>query len=705
MDPLYSHVTNRTSLYAGYELRVSKIHTHISSTDRFKLLKLEKVPDISKRYASILEDSLFRLVRLSDPKAFPASFFFRETGKRLGSYRSFSGFLEEHIVPMTDSVSIGDIEIALKRTLFHGCAAGLNDGRILLEYVETMASSEDPTISDLGGKLRFHFSRGPMIFLAAESEPFSKSGGLANVVMQLPKSLAGLGEDARVITPIYGQGTEKSRRKMRAALVKYGVAYTGKTVSFTIEGRQYIVGIHTAMVEGVRFYLLDNHELFDGLYWGITSREKLVRRIGFARACAETILALEINPIFVFTNDAFAGLFGAIVRSDPGYSDHPVFKRASLLHIIHNGGWQYFDSFHRGESGRDLFPLFGLPPEKAPTFLDPVHNDRLNCMAAGVRSADRVITVSPSYARQIEVQCDGLEFLLSGVIGINNALNDDFERNARSVLEGSGFVEREFEVLVAHIVATPSLKKKVEQRYPEILEGWNAVRKVRDKDRQEICERMLLKLLLQAEQGLTVDPDLVLCCMIHRIADQKGFQLLLEASEGMFKTLGFQAIIGGIPASGDQRGEELARGCTQLQSYYPGRVATHIDFVDVSIPLLACDVFLMPSMSEPGGISQLEGMACGCIIVARSTGGLRDTVSPIRLEHSRYAGHGFLFTDYTTWAFFDSMHRCMEYFRDTGDTEILRARRDARKSVNTWDRSAKEYIRRMYSLREMIRPI
>jgi len=112
--------------------------------------------------------------------------------------------------------------------------------------------------------------------------------------------------------------------------------------------------------------------------------------------------------------------------------------------------------------------------------------------------------------------------------------------------------------------------------------------------------------------------------------------------------------VGGTPAPGDQRGDELTRGLRQLGGYYPGQVSVSIGFVDVSIPLLSSDVFLMPSMHEPGGISQLEALVCGCLVVARATGGLRDTITPLVETVDGIKGNGFLFTDYAASALGDA---------------------------------------------------
>jgi len=487
----------------------------------------------------------------------------------------------------------------------------MKDGNDILEFIDLLSDDGDETLSALGESLAWHSRRGSLVFMSAEAEPFSKSGGLANVVYELPRELAAMGEDVCVITGYYRGGDEKALGKMRDAVKRYGVAYTGRNVRFKIMDHDYEVGVHYGEVEGIRYYLLDHFEFFDGLYWGVTSQEKLRRRVAFARACAEVICTFGLRPHFTFTNDAYAGLFNGIVKCDHVYYSNPNFQRTTLLHIVHNGGWQYFDSYHRFEAGFDLFSLFNLPQWRASEFLDPVEGDKINCMAAGIRMADRTITVSPSYARQIEYACDGLERILFNVIGISNAIGRDFKDRITERFDKSGFREMHYGPLMETIKGDAALKEKVSSRFPEILKGPEAVDRVHDPVRRTSLSRALNKMLLQIERGFTVDPDILIFSMIHRITEQKGFQLVLEASKGLFENLGYQAIIGGAIASGDRRGEEIAHGLYLLSQFYTKGVSVNFGFQEISIPLFSTDIFCMPSMNEPGGISQIEAFAAG----------------------------------------------------------------------------------------------
>jgi glycogen synthase len=306
---------------------------------------------------------------------------------------------------------------------------------------------------------------------------------------------------------------------------------------------------------------------------------------------------------------------------------------------VHNGGWQYFDAYHRYERGFDLFQLFNLPSWRAVDFADPVHHERLNCMATGIRFADRVITVSPSYARQIEYACDGLEHILSNVIGISNAVGRDFAERLSDSFKRSGFVERQYPRLLEALEGSDSLMARVAARWPEMTAGADAVERIPDEARRFAAVRARNKMMLQLERGLTVDPDAVLFSMIHRITEQKGFQLVLDASQGLFSTLGYQAVMGGSVSSGDRRGEEIAHGMYLLSRYYPGNVSVSFGF-RTSRSRCFLGHFLHALESEQAASRSWRPLpqAAGG---GKATGGLRDTVFPLHSKVGRWKATGF----------------------------------------------------------------
>jgi glycogen synthase len=328
-------------------------------------------------------------------------------------------------------------------------------------------------------------------------------------------------------------------------------------------------------------------------------------------------------------------------------------------------------------------------------------------MAAGVRAADQVFTVSPSYAAQIAQACDGLEPLLGGVVGISNGIGPDFRARVDQRFATGGFVHREWPRFCELLAGNRELHEKLAARYPELLQGpcgWSAIS---DDRTRSIVTRMARKLMLQNSRGLEVDPDKVLLVMIHRITEQKGFQLLLEASPRLFCELGYQALVGGAVAAGDARGEELAHGLHLLQRSFPKDVSVRFGFEDVAVPFLAADVVAMPSQSEPGGLAQLEAFACGALVLARATGGLRDTVqricAPSQAVPGRVTGNGFLFEDYSPRAFAAAAAEAAQFLRGATDQQLHEARRNAERSVFHWDHAAREYVRHVYAAKELLR--
>ncbi|MBN2038748.1 MAG: glycogen/starch synthase [Spirochaetes bacterium] len=697
VDPMYSQITGGHGYFTGEELKISRINSFVSYTERVKLLKLEKINTPDKYYTEFLRDSFNRLCYLSAAGQFISNFAFKEIIKNLNSYKAFKKYLTDIIKPAVNENDI--IQLGIKRSLFHACLNKKIGKNTVLEFIENLCMDRDDTIAIIGEYIKKYNQSGPIVFLSAEAEPFSKSGGLANVIYELPRELVKQGETVYVITGLYRNGDDKSVARMNEAIQKYNVTYTGINASFRILDTEYTVGIHSGTVDGVTYFLLEHHEFFDGLYWGITSNEKLRRRIAFARASIELIIKFNLNPHFTFTNDAYTGLFNGILRCDPYYTNNANFIMNKFMHVIHNGGWQYFDAYHFYEKGFNLFELFNLPSGKAHGFADPVHADRLNCMAAGIKFADKVITVSPSYAMQIERACDGLEHILNNVLGISNAIGSDFKKRIFRTFKSSHFIDEYYPKLIDHIKKNKDLNEKIKKRYPEILKD---IDKTKDKERKNILKRISGKMMMQLQRGFKVDPDIALLCMIHRISEQKGFQLLLDASEGIFKKLKCQIILGGAVSSGDRAGEEIAHGLYQLSRYYPDQISLSFGFQDVSIPLLSSDFFCMPSMNEPGGISQLEALSCGCLVIARATGGLRDTVFPVRVNGDSVKGNGFLFTDFSAWAFYDAIERASSFLAND-DRVIYKARKIAENSVSFWDKSAIQYIKEIYKFREVIR--
>jgi starch synthase len=700
-DPVYSPVTGRHGYFLGSELRASTINTLVPYTERVKYLVLEKRPASEKDLPDVFRDSFSRIGSLRTGRQFTANLAYQRlvlAGKDASEFPS----AVEHLVLPICNVDGVDAPQFLKRIIYHGYAKNESNTSHAWSLISSLETSENDSLRALGERLTGDNARGPFVFITAEADPFSKAGGLANVTYELPRQLAANGEEVYVITPRYRHGSEQAIQRMERAIERFDARYTGKNVRFYIESEKFEVGVHTAMVGNVTYFLLDHHEFFDGLYWGFTAEERLRRRVAIARAAAETILTFDIKPLFVFTNDAYTGLFHGIIRSDAYYANNDSFDRTACFHIIHNGGWQYFDAYDRFQEGKDLLTLLNLPLNDAENYCDPVYKSRINCMAAAIRFSDKCITVSPSYANQLRVAGDGLEHILSDIVGINNALATDFVQRAEEVFDDVDAIEPLYAEVIEATRTETKLESKLRDRFPELLKDNPDMASIASNERREIVVRMRNKLATQAQYGLAIDPDAPLLTMLHRVADQKGFQLLLEASQGLFANLGIQLIAGGPVAWDDEQARTLADGLQQLGTWYPDSASIHLGFHDVRMPLLASDAFLMPSRHEPGGISQLEALVCGCPVIARVTGGLRDTISQFEMTDGNLTGTGVLFTDYSAKAFYEAIDEFVTLWRSFSDAERYKARKNARSSVYYWDKSADRYVREAYGFREII---
>ena len=556
VDPTYSPVTRGYAHYTGRELRVTPLTTSVSYRQRVKLLRIDLAGEDSSA-SELLRDSFDRLLAARSRDQVAASFAYRALADAAASRDRLLRFLDETLLPLYDASADEAVAVGLKRALYHahreaGARTGTGAG---LGHLHGGALPAAPRAGGVLARALELLRSRPVVFVSAEAEPFSKSGGLANVTFELPRELARLGESMYVITPLYRSGDARAVAKMRDAVARFGVTYTGVTVHFQLGDEDFEVGVHRGVVEGVTYFLLDHHDLFDGLYWGYRSNERIRRRLALGRAAAEVMVRFGLYPQVVATNDAAASLVSGIVRGDPHYAGGATFADTSFVHIVHNGGWQYFDCYDRYEAGADLFGLFNLPVELASRFTDPRDEALFNLMAAGIRFADQVFTVSPTYARQIEQDCDGLEALLHDVIGINNGIGKDFRRGVAQRLARSGLERRHVPRLQERIDADGALRLKLERRLPELLSGDGEAVRFRNQARRDEVLRMRTKLIAQLEYGLTVDPDQVLYVMIHRVSDQKGFQILLDASQAIFRDLGVQAILGGPIAPNDQRAE------------------------------------------------------------------------------------------------------------------------------------------------------
>jgi len=422
--------------------------------------------------------------------------------------------------------------------------------------------------------------------VASEMVPYCKVGGLGDVLGALPNQLAERGHDVWVFLPFY--------REVR--LKDPPITFAGRVrVDFPDGPRQASLLETRAPGGAARVVFVDEPGFYDrdGIYGtAVGEHFDAAARFAFlARAALEGIARLGLEPDVVHAHDWPAGLVPALLRTTWG--DHASPGRAGSLFTVHNLGYQ-------GAFDRDEYRWTGLPPELFhPEGLE--FFGRLSFLKAGLVFADRITTVSPTYAREIQTPEHGHR--LDGLLR---------ERNA--VLTG----------IVNGI--DPSIWSP--ETDPHLPADYSAS----DLGGKSRCREALL-----GELGLRTG-SAPLVGMIGRLVDQKGLDLLWPIAEEVFGERAGLAVLG----TGQENHERVL---DRLTSRLPGRVAWSRAFDNPLAHRITAgaDLFLMPSRYEPCGLNQLFSMRYGTLPLVRRTGGLRDTVRPFELgfEHAT----GFAFTE------------------------------------------------------------
>ncbi len=473
--------------------------------------------------------------------------------------------------------------------------------------------------------------------VSSESVPFSKSGGLADVVGALSTALAALGDDVRVILPLYGS-IDASPFKTLAV-----------TVPVTLLGKTEAVGFRETTHSGVVYYFVD-HRFFTerGGIYGDTSHapydDNLVRYTLLNKAALALVKALDWKIDVMHCHDWTAGFLPYLMKT----GGDGFYSSTRSVMTIHNLAYQ-------GEFSRlDLLGCDIEPDQRL--FGGPAPSKRTNMLKAGLEFADLLSTVSPTYAKEIQSAEFGcaLDALLrrrsNDLVGIINGIDYE-EWNPQS----DSFLSHHFS--------------------PDDLTG-----KIRTK--AQIQEYFALK----------VDPSIPLFAMVSRLASQKGFVELLEgnpsALQQMLSAHRMQMIILG---TGDAH---IERQLTELGRHHPN-LSVNILFSNKLAHLVEAgsDFFLMPSRYEPCGLNQLYSLRYGTIPVARRTGGLNDSI--IDLDEDGARGTGILFDQLSGHGILEAVGRAAAWW-EKGEDTIRRIRERAMRWDSSWRHSATLY-RELYA--------
>ena len=461
-------------------------------------------------------------------------------------------------------------------------------------------------------------------FIAAEAAPFVKVGGLGDVIGSLPKSLRELGVDARVILPLYSSIDRE----------RFGLKY--KAYQFVDLGwRHSYCGIFETEVDGVPCYFVDNEQYFnrDSIYGQIDDGERFAF---FSKVALEILPALDFKPDVVNVNDwhtALSVIYLDVLKS----REAEFYKDMKSVLSIHNIEFQ--GKFNPYEMGN----LFGLENK----YFDAlIYNGDLNLLKGAIQLADRVNTVSETYAREI------LDPYFS--YGLDKILNVE-QGKLRGILNG---------------IDVDKFNPKTDPMIPV------------NYDLKTFEDKVQNKLAFQKEMDLEVNADIPLIGMVTRLTHQKGIDLILQASEDILRT-GAQLVILG---TGDAHYESALRS---LEHYRHDRVRSILLFSnEMSAKIYAAgDLFLMPSKTEPCGLSQLISMRYGTVPVVHRVGGLRDTVIPF----TGVEGNGFTFESFQAGDMMDAIYRAVTCFYQSPDEWKQIIKNNLQKDVS-WEQSAKKYL-------------
>ena len=418
-----------------------------------------------------------------------------------------------------------------------------------------------------------------ILFAASEVAPFIKTGGLADVAGSLPQALAAAGHEVKVILPLY-EGIGQEWREQMTFLKYFNV---------TLAWRQVYCGVFQLEREGVTYWFIDNEYYFKRwqMYGHFDDCERFAY---FSRAIIETPGQLDWAPDIIHCNDWQTALVPVYLLEEK-YRVSQL-ARARSVFTIHNIEYQ----------GRYNKAILGDVCDLNESYFNEhmlAYHDDVNLMQGAIFAADAVTTVSPTYAG--ELQDPYYAHGLDGVIRANSY-------KLTGILNG---------IDTAHY--DPRGNRAIAKPFsPSRMAG-----------------KAECKAALQQITGLSPAPDTPILACVSRLVYHKGFDLILEVLDQIM-AMDVQMVVLG---TGEERYEETFR---RAQGQYPGRFSAQIMY---SAPLSAAiyagaDLFLMPSISEPCGLSQMIAMRFGTVPVVRETGGLKDTVWP----YNKYTGEGRGFT-------------------------------------------------------------
>lgn len=426
-----------------------------------------------------------------------------------------------------------------------------------------------------------------ILFAASECVPFMKTGGLADVVGALPKEFDKEEWDIRVVMPNYRSIPDKFRNEFE--YVTHFYMGTGPYVPTTH------TGIMKYVYNGITYYFIDNLDYFGGDRPYADTRTDVEKYTFFCKAALSILPVVDFKPDLIHCHDWQTGLIPVYLKTE--FAANPFFWGIKTIMTIHNlrfqGVWDI----------KTFKGLTGLPADLfTPDKLE--FNKDANMLKGGIVYSDFITTVSETYAREIQTDYYG-----EGLNGLLSARN----QSLFGIVNG-----------IDYTLYDPKTDDAIFKKYsPKTVTKGKAANKA----------------ALQEMLGLEVNPDKYMIGLISRLTDQKGLDLISYGMDRIIDDNTQLVVIG----TGESRYEDMFR----YYSYkYPDKVSANILYSDDLAHKLyaAADSFLMPSLFEPCGLTQIIAFHYGTVPIVRETGGLKDTVIP--LNEYEDTGDGFSFANY-----------------------------------------------------------
>jgi starch synthase len=467
-----------------------------------------------------------------------------------------------------------------------------------------------------------------ILFCTSECVPFAASGGLGDVAGSLPKRLNKSGADVRVVMPLYKGIKEKYKDKLKFL----------KSFYVPLAWRNQYCGVFTLNKDGTEYYFLDNEYYFmraDGLYGYYDDGERFAF---FSKAILEAILQIDFAPDIIHANDWQTALVCTYLNIY--YRQIPKMQNIKTVFTIHN-------ILYQGRFGMNIAgDVLGIPDE---WFGHVEYGGDVNFMKSAIEDADFVSTVSPTYANEILIP-----YYAHGLDGILR----EKQYKIHGILNGIDYDKY-----------NPKTDDDIAKNYHK---------KAFTRGKAACKENIRDYFELEKDSSPIIS-------MITRLVSHKGVDIAADCMRGLLD-MGYQVIVLG---SGDYMYEDTFR---RLSEENPGRMGAEIGFIPKLAKRIysASDMFLMPSQTEPCGLSQMIAMRYGAIPIVRKTGGLADSVK----DSSDGVGCGFVFEDYSADALYHTCRRAFQGFKDKKGWKILTAR--SMGQDNSWKNSSKKYLQ-MYT--------